>query len=85
MPYKAGRRLENLPKNTFPLPGIIHALQRIATEKINKLGEILLTDEVLQTSKKLCHITKKSVICCTIILAPNVTYCLNNGTKEHTI
>lgn len=55
----------------------------IATEKFKKLGEILLTDEGLLTSEKLCHYTKKSVTCCTIILVPNFTYCLNNGTKEH--
>lgn len=70
-------------KTTFLLPGIIYDLQQIATENFNKLGEALLTDEVLLTSEKLCHITKKSVIGCTIILAPNFNYCLNNGTKEH--
>lgn len=56
---------------------------KIATENFNELGEALLTDEVLPTSEKLCHVTKKSVTGCTIILAPNFNYCLNNDTKEH--
>lgn len=74
---------EPIINNTFPLPRIIHALQWIARKKFNNLCEIILTHEVLLTSEKLCQITKKSVICCTIILAPNFTYCLKNDTKEH--
>lgn len=76
--------VELIMKSTFPLPGIIYALWQIATENFNKQGEALLTDKVLLTSEKLCHITKKSVLGCTIILAPNFNYCLNNGTKEQT-
>lgn len=74
---------EPIINNTSQLPRIIHALQWIAREKFINLCETILTLWVLLTSEKSCQVTKKSVICCTIILAPNFTYCLENDTKEH--
>lgn len=74
---------EPIINNTSQLPRIIHALQWIPGEKFNNLCETILTLWVLLTSEKSCQVTKKSVICCTIILAPNFTYCLKNDTKGH--